>query len=67
MHIMYHPSVYLSLKVCNHPDLFECRDVMSPLTNLSVSLQTVPCLLYDELIHPSVTLNKYLIIIIIIP
>ncbi len=44
--------------MCNHPDLFESRGVLSPLTNVSVSFLHIPYLIYNEIIHESYSINK---------
>ena len=47
-------------QVCNHPDLFERRDVVSPL-RLAIPSPTIPRLLYDYIHHGNTHRHRYCI------
>ena len=46
-----------TVQVCNHPDLFERRNVESPIS-LSIPPYTVPRLLYYNVMMPSIDRNR---------
>ena len=48
----------VSLQVCNHPDLFERRDVVSPLS-LAVPSPVIPRLLYHQVYRVNTQWQRY--------
>ena len=48
-----------SLQVCNHPDLFERRDVVSPLC-LAVPCPTIPRLVYHQIYRLNTHRHRYM-------
>ena len=47
-------------QVCNHPDLFERRNVISPSSICSIPTYTVPRLIYYQLILPDLSRHRLL-------
>ena len=45
-------------QVCNHPDLFERRNVISPSSICSVPTYTVPRLVYYQLLLPDISRHR---------
>ena len=51
--------IYLQIsQVCNHPDLFERRNVISPSSICSIPTYTVPRLIYYQLVLPDLSRHR---------